>query len=32
VIAMLEDVAQVESAPGAIINRDMSMILAPRRA
>lgn len=31
VITMLEDVANVETAPGAIINRDMSMILSPRR-
>ncbi len=31
VIAMLEDVAAVESAPGAIINRDMSMVLSPRK-
>jgi len=31
VIEMLEDVASVESAPGAIVNRDMSMVLGPRR-
>lgn len=31
VIAMLGDIALVESAPGEIINRDMSMILSPRR-
>lgn len=32
VIQILEDVAIVESAPGEIVNRDMSMTLAPRRA
>ncbi len=32
VISLLGDVALVESSPGAIINRDMSMILGPRRA
>jgi translation initiation factor IF-3 len=31
VIDMLQEEAIVESAPGAIINRDMSMVLAPRR-
>jgi translation initiation factor IF-3 len=31
VIAMLADAALVESAPGEIINRDMSMVLGPRR-
>jgi translation initiation factor IF-3 len=31
VIELLEEVALVEAAPGAIINRDMSMVLAPRR-
>jgi translation initiation factor IF-3 len=31
VIDILGEAALVESAPGAIINRDMSMILAPRR-
>jgi hypothetical protein len=28
---MLGDAASVESAPGEIINRDMSMVLGPRR-
>ena len=32
VIEMMTDVALVEAAPGAIINRDMSMILGPRRS
>ncbi len=32
VIDLLKDSAIVEAAPGGIINRDMSMILAPRRA
>ena len=32
VIEMMNDVALVEAAPGAIINRDMSMILGPRRS
>lgn len=32
VIEILGDSAIVEAAPGAIINRDMSMILAPRKA
>ena len=32
VIEILGDTAIVEAAPGAIINRDMSMILAPRKA
>ena len=31
VIEMLGDIALVESAPGEIINRDMSMVLSPRR-
>ena len=31
VIEILEDCAQVESAPGAIVNRDMNMVLAPRK-
>jgi len=31
VIEMLADAASVESAPGEIINRDMSMVLGPRR-
>jgi translation initiation factor IF-3 len=32
VIQMLDEAAIVESQPGAIINRDMSMVLAPKRA
>ena len=31
VIEILADVSQVESAPGEIINRDMSMTLSPRK-
>ena len=31
VIAIMEDVAAVETAPGGIVNRDMSMVLAPRK-
>ncbi len=31
VIEMLSDVASVETFPGEIINRDMSMVLAPRK-
>jgi translation initiation factor IF-3 len=31
VIEILQEEAVVESAPGAIVNRDMSMILAPRK-
>jgi translation initiation factor IF-3 len=31
VIEMLADAALIESAPGDIINRDMSMVLGPRR-
>ncbi len=31
VIEILADTALVESAPGEIINRDMSMVLGPRR-
>jgi translation initiation factor IF-3 len=32
VIEMLDEIATVESAPGAIINRDMSMVLSPRKS
>lgn len=32
VIEKMADVALVESAPGAIVNRDMSMVLGPRRS
>jgi translation initiation factor IF-3 len=32
VIELLQDVSQVESAPGAIVNRDMNMVLSPRRS
>ena len=32
VIAIMEDVAAVETAPGGIVNRDMSMVLAPRKS
>jgi len=32
VIEIMADVAAVESAPGPIVNRDMSMVLAPRKA
>jgi len=32
VIEMLQDVAIVESAPGAIVNRDMSMVVSPRKS
>ncbi len=31
VIEMLADMANVEAAPGAIVNRDMTMVLGPRR-
>ena len=31
VIELLQDEAAVESSPGAIVNRDMSMILAPKK-
>jgi translation initiation factor IF-3 len=31
VIAMLQDVSIIESAPGEIVNRDMSMTLSPRK-
>jgi translation initiation factor IF-3 len=31
VIEIMEDVASVETAPGGIVNRDMSMVLAPRK-
>ena len=32
VIEKMADVALVEAAPGAIVNRDMSMVLGPRRS
>jgi translation initiation factor IF-3 len=32
VIEIMQEVAAVESAPGAIINRDMSMVLAPKKS
>jgi translation initiation factor IF-3 len=32
VIEILGDLAVVEAAPGAIVNRDMSMVLAPKKA
>jgi len=32
VIELMADVALVEAAPGAIVNRDMSMVLGPRRS
>jgi translation initiation factor IF-3 len=32
VIEILDEIATVESAPGAIINRDMSMVLSPRKS
>ena len=32
VIQKMADVALVEAAPGAIVNRDMSMVLGPRRS
>ncbi len=32
VIEIMEEVAVVESAPGAIVNRDMSMVLGPRKS
>ncbi len=32
VIEILKDEAIIESAPGAIVNRDMSMVLAPKKA
>jgi translation initiation factor IF-3 len=32
VIEMMEDVSIVESAPGAIVNRDMSMVLGPKKS
>jgi len=32
VIEILQDVAVVESAPGEIVNRDLSMVVAPKRA
>ncbi|HXV77705.1 MAG TPA: translation initiation factor IF-3 [Candidatus Polarisedimenticolaceae bacterium] len=31
VIEKMDEVAAVEAAPGAIVNRDMSMVLAPRK-
>jgi translation initiation factor IF-3 len=31
VIRILEEISVVETAPGGIINRDMTMVLAPRR-
>ncbi len=31
VIEILEDLAIVESSPGAIVNRDMSMVIAPKK-
>jgi translation initiation factor IF-3 len=31
VIEQLQDIGIVEAAPGDIINRDMSMVLGPRR-
>jgi len=31
VIEIMEEVAAVETAPGGIVNRDMSMVLAPRK-
>ena len=31
VIEILEDIAVVEMAPGAIVNRDMNMVLSPRK-
>ena len=31
VIEILGDIANVESAPGAIVNRDMSMVLGPKK-
>ena len=31
VIEMLADTAVVEAAPGAIVNRDMTMVLSPKR-
>jgi len=32
VIEILEDHANVESAPGGIVNRDMSMVLGPKKS
>ncbi len=32
VIEILNEIAIVESAPGGIVNRDMSMVLAPRKS
>jgi len=31
VIEMMADLAVVESSPGGIVNRDMSMVIAPRK-
>ena len=31
VIEMMSDLAIVESSPGGIVNRDMSMVIAPRK-
>jgi translation initiation factor IF-3 len=31
VVEILQDCATVEAAPGAIVNRDMSMVLGPKR-
>ena len=31
VIVLLDEVAAVETAPGAIVNRDMTMVVAPKR-
>lgn len=31
VIEILDDVAIIEAAPGAIVNRDMSMVLGPKK-
>ncbi len=31
VIEILDDIAVVEAAPGAIVNRDMTMVLGPKR-
>jgi translation initiation factor IF-3 len=32
VIEILQDISNVESAPGGIVNRDMSMVLGPKRS
>lgn len=31
VIEIMDEIATVESAPGGIVNRDMSMVLAPKK-